>query len=184
MTLLIAGLALFIGIHLLPTFEPLRDSLADKLGANAYRGVFSLLALAGLVLIVIGKGRAGFEPVYQPPSWGRLAPAILMLPALILLPAANMPTNIKRYTRHPMLWGVVLWAGAHLMANGDKASLLLFGSLGVYAVFDMISANLRGAQKSTTRYPIKKDLMVVAAGVIAYGVLVAAHPWLFGVAVH
>ena len=184
MTLLVAGLAVFIGIHLLPGVPPLREALVARLGANAYRGLFSLIALAGLVLIVIGKGRAEFEPLYQPPAWGRLAPAILMLPALILLPAANMPGNIKRFTRHPMLWAVVLWSAGHLLANGDKASVLLFGSLGAYALVDMVSANLRGAEKSTARYPVRKDLMVVAAGVIAYGVLVAAHPWLFGVAVH
>ncbi len=184
MTLLIIGLVIFIGIHLVPTVVPLRAALIQGLGEKPYRGLFALVSLAGLVLIVIGKARADFVPVYDPPAWGRLVPAILMLPALILLPAANMPTNIKRFTRHPMLWGVTLWAAGHLLANGDQASLLLFGSLGAYAVFDMISANARGAVKSTTRYPVKKDVMVVVAGLVTYVVLVVAHPWLFGVAVH
>ena len=183
MNLLILGIVIFIGVHLLPSFVPLRRAAMDRLGPGAYKGVFSLLSLVGLVLIVVGKYLADFQPLWQPPAWGRFAAIVLMLPVFMLLAAANMPSNIKRFTRHPMLWGVTLWSVGHLLANGDRASLLLFGSLGAYAVFDMLSANLRGAVKQVVVYPIAKDGMTVAAGLLVYGVLLWLHPYLFGVAV-
>ena len=183
MNLLILGIVIFVGVHLLPSFVALRRAAMDRLGPGAYKGLFSLLSLAGLVLMVIGKHLAGTEPLWQPPAWGRSAALILLLPALVLLAAAYMPSNIKRYTRHPMLWGVTLWSAGHLLANGDRASLLLFGSLGVYALFDMLSANLRGAVKQVKVYPRVKDGATVAAGLGVYVVLLWLHPYLFGVAV-
>lgn len=180
MTVLALGLALFIGIHLLPSIPPLRTSLRTHLGARRYRALFSVLALVGLVLIVIGFGRAEFKPLWNPPAWGQRAALLLMFPALILFPAANMPSNIKRFTRHPMLWGTTLWALAHLLANGDLASLVLFGSLGAYALFDMVSATLRGAALSKVRQPLSKDLIVIAAGTTVYVALLFLHPFLFG----
>lgn len=181
MALLVAGLVLFIGIHLVPSVPALRAGLVARFGENPYKGIYSVIALAGLVLIIIGKGAAEFEPLYAPPLWGRHVAMILMPVSLILFPAANMPTNIKRFTRHPMLWGLTLWSVAHLLANGDLASVLLFGGLGAFGLFAMWSANRRGAQKSTTVLPIAKDVMVVVAGLVAWAVLLFLHPYLFGV---
>ena len=183
MSLLILGLVIFIGVHLLPGFVSVRLAIIKRLGPGAYKGLFSLLSLLGLVLIVIGKYRADFQPLWQPPAWGRDAALVLLLPALVLLAAANMPSNIKRFTRHPMLWGVTLWSAGHLLANGDRAALLLFGSLGLYALLDMLSANRRGAPKPVKAYPLAKDGMTLAAGFAAYGVLLWLHPYLFGAAV-
>lgn len=183
MKLLILGLVIFIGVHLLPSFVSVRLAIINRLGPGAYKGLFSLLSLLGLVLIVIGKYRADFQPLWQPPAWGREAALVLLLPALVLLAAANMPSNIKRFTRHPMLWGVTLWSAGHLLANGDRAALLLFGSLGLYALLDMLSANRRGAQKQAKTYPLAKDGTTLAAGLVAYAVLLWLHPYLFGVAV-
>ncbi len=183
MNLLMLGIVLFIGVHLLPSFVSARRAVMERLGPGAYKGLFSLLSLAGLVLMVVGQYRADFQPLWQPPAWGRNAALVLLLPAFVLLAAANMPSNIKRYTRHPMLWGVTLWSAGHLLANGDRASLLLFGSLGAYAVFDMLSANLRGAVKQVQVYPRVKDGVTVAAGLLVYVVLLWLHPYLFGVAV-
>lgn len=183
MTLLIIGLIVFIGAHSLPSFVGLRETLIRKLRFSGYRGLFSLVSLAGLVLIVIGKARADFVPLWDPPSWGRHAAMAFMLAAFILLPAAYMPTNIKRFTRHPMLWAVTLWASGHLLANGDMASVLLFGSFGVYSLLDMASANRRGAALQTQRVSPLKDGLVVLVGLFAYGILVSAHPYLFGAAI-
>jgi uncharacterized membrane protein len=183
MNLLILGIIIFIGVHLLPSFVSLRRAAMDRLGPGAYKGLFSLLSLVGLVLMIVGKSLADVQPLWQPPAWGRNAALVLLLPVFVLLAAANMPSNIKRYTRHPMLWGVTLWSAGHLLANGDRASLLLFGSLGAYAVFDMLSANRRGAVKQVTVYPRSKDGVTVAAGLLVYGVLLLLHPYLFGVAV-
>lgn len=183
MSLLIAGLVLFIGIHVLPWFPSLRDAAVARLGRNGYRGLFSLVALTGLVLVVIGWGRAEYVGVYIPPAWGRHLTYPLLLAAFILLPAAHMKGNFKRYTRHPMLWGVVLWGLGHLAVRGDLKSLLLFGGLIAYSLLAMASANARGARKQEARYPIKRDLMVVAAGFVAYVAFVFLHPYLIGVAV-
>lgn len=180
MTLLVIGLIVFIGIHSLPMFSGLRQALVSRLELKGYKLLFSGVAALGLILIIIGKAKADFVHVYTPPSWGRHPAMLLMLFAFILLPAAHMPGNIKRFTRHPMLWGVVLWAVAHLLANGDQASLILFGSLAVYSLVDMVSANRRGAKLQSERLPLRKDMMVVVAGLVAYFIFLVLHPYLFG----
>lgn len=181
MGVLVAGLIVFLGAHALPMAAALRSSLRQRLGAGAYRLLFSLVSLVGLAMIVLGKGQAPFVHVYDPPAWGRAFAGAMMLPALVLLPAAHMPGNIKRFTRHPMLWAVVAWSVGHLAANGDLASLLMFGGFGLYALLDMASANLRGARLASARAPLGRDLAVVAAGLIAYALLRYLHPYLFGV---
>lgn len=183
MTLLVVGMILFIGIHLLPWFPALKKTAVTKLGRNPYRGVFALTAALGLVLVVIGWGQAPREFVYAPPSWGRHLTYLLLLLAFILLPAAHMKGNIKRFTRHPMLWGAVLWSAGHLLVRGDLKSLVLFGGFALYSLLAMASANSRGAKKQEARYPFKRDLIVVAAGVVAYIAFIFLHPYLIGVAV-
>lgn len=183
MFLLVFGVLIFVGIHLVPTFSSLRQSLVDRLGSGGYRGMFAAAAFLGLVLMIVGKATADFVPLWEPPVWGRQVAPVLMLFAFILLAAAFMPSNVKRATRHPMLWGVTLWSLAHLLANGDLASLVLFGGLGVFSLFGMWSANMRGATKSKTKYPLMKDIIVAVVGLVVYGVFVVLHPYLFGVPV-
>lgn len=183
MTLLVLGIAVFIGIHLLPTFAPTRHKLIGRMGEGGYKGMFSIVSAAGLALIIFGKAYAGFVPVWTPPAWTRHLALTLMPFAFILLVAAYLPSNIKRLTAHPMLWGVTLWAAAHLSANGDLASLLLFGSLGAYALFDMLSANRRGAAPSSKSFPASRTIAVVAIGLAAYAAFLFLHPYLFGVPV-
>lgn len=181
MIILAAGLVLFLGIHLLPTLPGMRDALAGRLGERAYRGLFALLSLAGFVLIVWGKARAPFVPVYDPPAWGRYVAPPLMIIAFYLLVGSRLPANIRRHLRHPMLWAVTLWAGVHLLANGDLASILLFGGFLAYAVFDMWSANRRGATTSDRKVSTTRDAIVVIAAGTLYLVFFLAHPVLFGV---
>ncbi len=183
MTTLVIGLIIFISVHSVPSFPALRQDLIARIGERPYKIAFAVIALFGFVLIVAGKAYTNFVWLWQPPAWGRHVTFALMLPALVLLAAANMPTNIKRITRHPMLWGVALWAAGHLLANGDLASLLLFGTFGAYALLDMWSANSRGASKSETRFSITQDAAVVGAGAVAYGLFAFLHPYMFGVAV-
>lgn len=183
MTLLIVGVALFIGAHLIPSVPSLRDRLKRQVGGNAYRGLFALVSLVGFVLLVMGMGRAPFVPLWDPPAWGHRVPVFGMLLALTLFVAAFMPTNLKRLTRHPMLWGVTLWAAVHLVANGDLASLILFGSFGAFSLFDMWSANQRGARLSSKAVPYWRDLLVVAVGGVVYMGLLHSHALLFGMPV-
>ena len=183
MSLLLLGLAIFFAIHLVPSMPRIRDAAVARLGPGRYRGLFTLIAIAGFVLIVIGKGRAPFESLFVPPSWGRHATMLLVLISMVLLAASHMPSNIKRLTPHPMLWGVIAWGAGHLLANGDLASVLLFGSFLVFAVFDIVSANRRGAVPSTERQPVRRDLVVITAGVGIYLVFLGLHQSLFGVPV-
>lgn len=183
MVILILGLIIFFGVHLLPSFPPLRARLVAKFGEKGYKGLFSLVALTGLVVIVFGMVYRDYIYLWVPPGWGRYAAMILMVPATFLLVAADFGSNVKRYVRHPMLWGVVLWSCAHLLANGDLASLILFGSFGCFALFDMRSADRRGAEKSTKVYPVTRDVLLVVIAVGAYVVLVVVHPYVIGVPV-
>ena len=180
MRILIIGLILFIGIHFVPAMPSLKASLSSKLGANGYKGLFSIVSFVGLGLIIYGMSIAEFKSVYSPPDWGRVVTLLLMVPALILMPAANMPTNIKRFVRHPMMTGVLLWGVGHLFSNGDLASLVLFGSMAGYSVFSMASANSRGASTSTTVVPVKKDIMVILIGLVVFVLIAWFHGSLFG----
>lgn len=184
MVLLIAGLLVFFGIHLVPTNVPLRQRLAAWKGEGPFQAAYSLIAAIGLGGIIYGKSLAPYVPVYEPPSWTTHIAWVLMWLAVTIFPAAYLPTNLKRVMRHPFLWGVILWASAHLLANGDLASLLLFGSFGLYAFYDMRSANLRGAALSDNRYPLWRDGLLVAVGTGAYILIIRLHPLLFGVSVN
>lgn len=180
MTILFLGLALFFLIHLIPMVPGLREVLVNRLGKNGYRGAFSLAALAGLLLIIWGKSVAPFKVWYTAPLVSYTIAYLLVMVAFILFPASHMPTNIRRFTRHPMLWGIVIWGLAHLLMNGDQASVVLFGSFVIYGLIAMISANARGAELSVTAVPIKKDIIVVVAGLVVYAVIFMMHGWLFG----
>lgn len=181
MNILIAGLVIFFAIHLVPIFKGVYSSCVNRLGQGAYKGLFALVSLVGFGLIVWGKGEAGFEHIWTPPQWGRYVAMVSVLVAVVLIMASQIPNNLKRYTRHPMLWGVFAWAVGHLLANGDKASLLLFGSFGVYALVAMMSLNRRGATLETVPKPVKNDCIVVASGVLVYALLLYFHGFLFGV---
>ncbi|MEQ1716468.1 MAG: NnrU family protein [Hyphomicrobium sp.] len=189
---LIVGLVIFLGLHLLPTNPVLRDGLVARFGANTYKALFSFVSLASFVVIVLGYHKAqihlgGKNPIlWDPPVWTRHIALALMLPSLILLVAANVPSRIRSAVKHPMLLAVKLWALAHLLANGDLASLLLFGSFLAYAVYDLISVKKRGALgplgAKTATSPIN-DVIVVGAGTLLYFALLhGGHQWLVGVA--
>ena len=183
MGILVLGVVIFIGAHLVPSIPSVRDSLTERLGRNPYRGLFSLVSLTGFVLLVIGMGRAPFVPIWNPPPWAPRVAVWVMPVALTLLVAAFFPTNLKRVTRHPMLWGVTVWAAVHLLANGDLAGLILFGSFGAFSLFDMWSANRRGADLSSKAVPLWRDLLVVMVGGIVYMGFLHSHAMLFSVAV-
>ena len=113
MTWLGAGIAVFFGVHLLPSCRLLREKLIGAIGELPYKGVFAVLSLAGLALIIKGMSEAPYIAVWEPPPSAKMATAIFMVPALVLLVAANFNTNIKRIVRHPMSLGVLLWSLSH-----------------------------------------------------------------------
>jgi uncharacterized membrane protein len=143
MALLVCGLALFFAVHLVPVLPSFRMRLVERLGQGPYRGLFSLASIAGLVLIVFGYGQMqglvrGNPGLWTPPTWIKHVVLLLMIPAAILLVAAYVPSRIRSAVRHPMLVALAIWAFAHLLANGDLASLLLFGSFLGFAIIDRV----------------------------------------------
>ncbi len=184
MSLLIAGLVLFMAIHLVPKAPRLRLSLVERLGAKPYRGVFSAVVLLSLVAVVWGFSRSPFEEIYVPPAWGHQASMILVPIALVLFAAANMPTRIRALVHHPMLLGLLLWAFAHLLSNGDVRSVVLFGGFALFAVVEIVSAVARGKGPPKEPAPrITMDVAAVIGGVVVAGLLAGFHGTLFGVPV-
>jgi uncharacterized membrane protein len=191
MSLLILGLLLFLGTHLFTTQRAVRASLRERFGANGYKIGYTVLSLAGLVLIVKGYGDyrvAGYIDVWTPPRALAHVGLLLMLPVFVLLAASHSPGLIKRTVRHPMLAAVKFWALAHLLANGDLGSMLLFGGFLAWAVFARISIKQREAIESAPDFSAMKfgrgDLVAIVGGLAAYGVFAfVLHPLLIGVAV-
>ena len=189
MWMLVGGLALFFAAHLIPTLPELRARVVGTIGSRPYSGLFALMSLAALVLIVLGYGHMqglgrGNPQLWVPPSRTKHATMLLMLPAMMLLVAAYVPSRIRTAIRHPMLAAVMLWAFGHLLANSDLASVLLFGSFLAYAVYDIISASQRAAlgPLGTARGSIVGDAAAIAGGVALYALLLFwGHQKLTGV---
>jgi uncharacterized membrane protein len=186
MIFLISGLVIFLGIHSISIVAPAaRDRWAAAMGPNLWRGVYSLISLAGFVLLVHGYGLARQSPtvLYVPPLWLRHVVLLLMLPVFPLLFAAYLPGRIKSALKHPMLVAVKTWALAHLLANGMLADVLLFGGFLAWAVVDRISLKRRVARPiaGASASPWN-DVIAIIGGLAVYGVtLLWLHRVLIGV---
>lgn len=183
MTILTMGLAVFLGIHLLPAIPPARAALAGHWGEQRYKSYFALASALGLVLIVAGYAHSGIRvPVFAAlPAAKAIAP-LAMTVSFILLAAANMRGYLRQRLKHPMLLGVLIWSAVHLLANGDLAGTVLFGAFFAYALIDLVSAVARGAVK-TFDPTARHDAIAVAAGIGVALVVMTFHRMLFGVPV-
>lgn len=183
---LLFGLALFLGVHSISIFaEGFRDRMAAK-SEIGWKAIYSILSLAGLVLVARGYAEARLDPtvLYIPPMWLRHVAALLLLPVFILFYAPYFPGRIKTATKHPQLVAAKLWALSHLLVNGTLADVLLFGSFLAWAVVDRISLKRR-TPRAVIGAPPKpwNDAILVVFGLVTYGVFVYwAHAALFGVA--
>jgi uncharacterized membrane protein len=186
MCLLIAGLVIFLGVHSIAMIAPgLRDSWRVKIGEGIWKGIYSVLSLAGFVLICWGFSLARHAPsvLYTPPAWLRYVAAVLMLPVFPLVFASVLPGRIRARLKHPLLAGVKFWALAHLLVNGMLADVLLFGSFLAWAVIDRISFKRRPPQiiRTAPERPWN-DAAAVILGLAVYALFICwAHQWLFGV---
>jgi uncharacterized membrane protein len=169
------GLVVFFGTHLFSTFRR-RDGegLVSWIGAGPYKGIYSVLTLAGFIAMVWGYGNV--KPwifLADPPPWTRHITMALMLPAIILIVAAYAPTGfIKKAVKHPMLVAVKLWAFAHLLVNWDVGSLILFGSFLAFGVIDRIALKGRGDIGAAAAEPnVLGDLIALAVGAALYALL-------------
>ena len=186
MSVLIAGLLLFLGVHSVSIFStPWRDRMAARLGEPAWQGLYGLVALAGFALIVWGYGLAREAPIvlYTPAVGLRHVTLLLMAFVFPLLLAAYLPGRIQSATKHPMLVATKVWALAHLLANGTLADVVLFGSFLSWAVVDRISLKYRNPPPVPGAPPGKaNDLVAVVGGLGLYvAFLLWLHRFLFGV---
>ncbi|MBL8328023.1 MAG: NnrU family protein [Rubrivivax sp.] len=184
MTMLILGLILFLGVHSVRIVgEGWRSQQIARLGANGWKGAYTLVSAAGLALIIWGYGLARQEPVvlWQPlPAFVRHIAALLSLLAFVLLAAAYVPRNgIKARLHHPMVLGVKTWALAHLVSNHTLADLLLFGGFLVWSVFSFRAARQRDRAQGTA-YPAGTVLATVLTVVIGVVLWAAFAMWLHG----
>lgn len=187
MTLYLTGLGVFFATHLYTSLRsraPGRD-MRERLGMGPYMGLYSLLALGGFVLLVMGYGRAdAMTQLYEAPVWGRHLNYLLMPIAMIILVATYVPTgHIKKALKHPMLVAVKLWAVGHLLANGELRAVLLFGAFLIYAVIARIAAKRRGDNGPGPDIAANAmgDVIAVVVGLgVSAALIFGLHGTLFG----
>lgn len=186
MTILILGLLLFLGVHSVSIVaDGWRNRMAQRLGEWTWKGLYSVVAIIGFVLIVWGYGLARQDPtfLYTPPYWLRHVSFLLILPVFPLLLAAYLPGRIQAAVKHPMLVAVKTWALAHLLVNGTVADVVLFGAFLAWAVADRISLKRR-APRPAPALPRSgwNDAIAIAAGLGLYvAFLFWLHPLLIGI---
>ncbi|MGP1679119.1 MAG: NnrU family protein [Giesbergeria sp.] len=184
MTVLILGLIVFLGAHSTRIVaEDWRTAQRKRLGEGAWKGIYSVVSIAGFALIVWGFGLARQQPVvlWSPPVAMRHVAALLTLIAFVLLAAAYVPRNaIKSRLHHPMVLSVKVWAFAHLLANGRLADVVLFGAFLSWAIVCFIAAKKRD-RAAGTQYPAGTagaTAATVAAGAVLWALFAF---WLHGV---
>ncbi len=187
MAILIAGLVLFLGVHSVRMLAPQwRDSQLASMGEGPWKGAYSLVSLAGLVLLVWGYSvaRPVAPDLYTPPAWTPHLAITLMAIAFMSLMVSQLPAGrLKPMLKHPMLLAVKVWAFAHLLVNGDLASVLLFGSFLAWAVWNRIALKRRGGRLPVAG-PVTWDVGAVVSGLAVWLLFIwKLHVWVAGVPV-
>ena len=175
MMVLVTGLALWIGAHFFKRMAPNARAAMGKDG----RGVIALLIVASIILMIFGYRWAQTTPVYTPMAGMGHLNNLLMLVALFMFGAGSSKGKVASMVRHPMLWGMVIWAVAHLLVNGDSASLVLFGGLGTWALTQMVLVNRgEGAWERPEPGPMSKDIRNLVIALVLYALIAGLHIWL------
>jgi uncharacterized membrane protein len=169
---LVAGIALWVVSHL---FKRLAPGLRRGMGEASGKGLVTAASVLALILIVIGYRSAEVRELYAPVAGARHVTVGLMAIAVLLFAATNAKSHINARLRHPMLTGTIVWAVAHLIANGDLASVVLFGSMGLWALASIVLINRGSPRPAPVRATLKADLGVLAIGVAMYLVLGGLH---------
>ena len=187
LAILILGLVIFIGTHVFVTRRAARADLIGRIGEGPYKGLFSLVSIIGVVLIAYGYApyrATGSIALWNPPAWTRHVTVLLVWPAIICFYAAYSPGRIKAVLKHPMLVGTKLWALAHLISNGDLGSMILFGAILGWAVFDRITLKRR-TDPGAPPIPVggvRQDVIAIVGGTVVYLLLgFLFHPYVVGV---
>ncbi|MCA3562624.1 MAG: hypothetical protein IOC82_16540 [Aestuariivirga sp.] len=182
MLLLSFGVFFTAALHLVAAVPPLKQRIKQRVGDKAYGPAFGIASLLGILLIVLGWRAAGFVFVYEPPEWGWIANGVLTLIAFVFLGIFLFRGSWRRKLRFPMAFAAVFWATGHLLANGDMASIILFGGFLIYAVLHILIGTANGVRPS----PVVREghnLLSVLGGIALYGVMTQLHMALIGVPV-
>jgi uncharacterized membrane protein len=188
MFVLALGLALMLGVHVFASLQGPRGRVVERIGVDPYRGLHSLVAALGLVLVVWGfiRYRAfAWEQIWAPPEHARDVTWTLMWFALVSLACVfnKAPGKIHGWLRHPLLASVTLWSLAHLVSNGDAGGMLLFGAFFVWSIYARIALERRGdAGAAPSAAFTRADAIDLAAGTVLWAALVLLHPYFAGVA--
>lgn len=180
MVVLFIGLMIFFTVHFLRELN-VREPLVATLGEPAYKGIYSLISIAGFALIIYGKAYSDFIAIWTPPIWARHITMLLTLIALLLIVISQLPNNLKRYFKHPMLMGVALWGGAHLLVNGDLASIILFGGFLIFSVTKIMTMEKHKPYIQPGPVTMRWDIMSIIVGCLVYGGAVFYHQSIAGV---
>ena len=182
MTLLIGGLLLFTVAHLFPGACPgPRKQLVDKLGSNPYRGLFTLVIVASLAIIVFGWKAAPPANLYAAPLHSGPIMSALVFVSFVLFVASQSKTNIRRFVRHPQMAAVLFWSAAHLLANGETRSVILFGGLGIWAIVEMLLCNRRdGTWQKPAPVAKSLDAVTLAIAAVGFALIWYFHQAIFG----
>ncbi len=180
MTLLYAGIAIWWLGHFAKRLTPgLRVGLDAKLGAGPARGIFGILLTVSVVLMVLGFRAAPVDIVYNPPSWGKYLNNLMMLVAIAMMGMRSAKGPAGTWLRHPMLWGAVVWSVAHLLANGDMASIVLFGGIGIWALISMLLINMaEGKWVRPVAGPASADIKWLVISAVTFTVISGLHIWI------
>ena len=179
MKLFIAGLVLFFGTHMIP-ITPVKPLLISRLGGGLYSGLFSLLALFGFIVIIYGFKIASTTTLWSSLPYSSGLALVLMPISMIFLMPGSRKTNFFQKFKHPMFIGVIVWSFAHLLANGDLRSTLLFSSFALYCIVDMMfTKNITNV--TNISYPISNDIIFIVLGAIGYISIVYFHQYIAGV---
>lgn len=180
MLLLLTGMIIFFGVHLVPSL-PLKQQFIDRYSKKIYRQLFIIIAFIGLSLMIYGKIQMAFITVWEPPYWTRHLVMAVMPLALFFLALPDIPNNFRRHIRHPMMIGITIWSGAHLAANGDLSSILLFGGFFIYAIFSIIAVSHREEFRPADPVPKYRDAIAIIFIAISYAVIFKFHHLVSGV---
>jgi uncharacterized membrane protein len=212
-----AALALFLVLHMVPAIAGLRSRLVSAMGRRSYLIVYSLVSLLALAWLFHATMRLDFVPLWDAAPWQGWVPMVLTPIGFVFLLAGLTSPNpvsvtmrkpglapgaITTITRHPALWGFALWAGGHMVPNGDVRSLLLFGSMLVFALLGMVITDRRNRRRLGDDWPTSTSVLpfaaalagrtrlrldwplvgaVVASAAITAWLLMGGHAVLFGV---
>jgi len=174
MNMLMAGVALWTLAHLFKRLAPVPRA---KLG-NAGKGLVAVVLILSLVLMVKGYRAAEVVNLYYPPGWAVHVNNLLMLVAVMLFGMSATKGQLRGKLRHPMLTGVMVWAFAHLLVNGDLASVVLFGGMFIWAVLEITSINRAEKWERPEPGDPKRDLSLLVITLVVYGVIAGVHNWL------